>query len=207
MRHADDDLFDAELAAALDDLLQRRDHGFGAVDAEALGAGVLHLAELLERLRLDQLVEDGAPAFRREADVLLLALDAVLDPRLLRRAGDVHELHADVPAVGAAHDAQDLPHRRRLEAEHAVDEDRAVEVGVGEAVGLRLQLAMHLAVGEAERVEVGGQMAHDAIGADEHQGADRILRRPQRGGRRHLEAAGRATWPAGCVRTWRSFAS
>ncbi len=64
MRHADDDLFDAELAAALDDLLQRRNHRLGAVDAEALGAGVFHLAELLERLRLDQLVEDGAPALR-----------------------------------------------------------------------------------------------------------------------------------------------
>ena len=62
MRHAHDDLFDAELAAALDDLLQRRDDRLGAVETEALGAGVLHLAELLERLRLDQLVEDGARA-------------------------------------------------------------------------------------------------------------------------------------------------
>ena len=188
VRHADDDLFDAELAAALDDLLQRRHHRLRAVEAEALGAGVFHLAELLERLRLDQLVEDRAAPFRREADVLLLALDAILDPGLLRRARDVHELHADVPAVGAAQDAQDLAHGRRLEAEHAVDEDRPVEVGVGEAVGLGLQLAVHLAVGEAERVEVGGEMAHDAIGADQHQRADRILRRPQRGGRRHLEA-------------------
>ena len=86
MRHADDDLLDAELAAALDDLLQRRHHGLGAVEAEALGAGVLHLGELLERLRLDQLVEDRALALGREADVLVLALDALLDPGLLRRA-------------------------------------------------------------------------------------------------------------------------
>ena len=62
MRHADDDLLDAELAAALDDLLQRRDHGLGAVEAEALGAGVLHVGELLEALGLDQLVEDRALA-------------------------------------------------------------------------------------------------------------------------------------------------
>ena len=58
MRHADDDLLDAELAAALDDLLQRRHHRLGAVEAEALGAGVLDVGELLEGLGLDQLVED-----------------------------------------------------------------------------------------------------------------------------------------------------
>jgi hypothetical protein len=52
--------------------------------------------------------------------------------------------------------------------EHAIDEDRPVEVGLGEPIRLRLQLAMHLSVGEAERVEVGSQMAHDAIGANEH---------------------------------------
>ena len=68
----------------------------------------------------------------------LLALDAILDPSLLRGARDVHELHANVPAVGAAQDAQDLPHGRRLEPQHAVDEDRPVEVGIREAVGLGL---------------------------------------------------------------------
>ncbi len=38
MRHAQHDLLEAELAAALDDLLERRDQGFAAVDPEALGA-------------------------------------------------------------------------------------------------------------------------------------------------------------------------
>ena len=125
MRHADDDLLDAELAAALDDLLQRRHHGLGAVEAEALGAGVLHVGELLEGLGLDQLVEDRLLALVGEDDVLVLALDALLQPGLLRRRGDVHELDADVPAVGAAQDLQDLAHGGDLEAQHLVDEDRA----------------------------------------------------------------------------------
>ena len=38
MRHAEADLAQAELAAALDDLLERRDHRLGAVEAEALGS-------------------------------------------------------------------------------------------------------------------------------------------------------------------------
>ena len=86
MRHADDDLFDAERAAALDDLLQRRDHRLAAVEAEALGAGELHVAELLEALGLDQLVEDRALALAGEADLLVAAFDALLDPGLLRRS-------------------------------------------------------------------------------------------------------------------------
>ena len=97
-------------------------------------------------------------------------------------------------------------HGRRLEAEHAVDEDRAVEVGVGEAVGFGLQLAVHLAVGEAERIEVGGEMAHDAIGADQHQRADAVLRRAQRGGRRHLEAERVRLGLQACARIVRSVA-
>ena len=64
MRHAHRDLSDAELAAALDDLLERRDHRFAAVEAEALGAGVFQIAEFLERLGFDQFSEDGLTALR-----------------------------------------------------------------------------------------------------------------------------------------------
>ena len=67
MRHADDDLAHAERAAALDDLLQRRDHRFAAVEAEALGAGEFQVAEFFEAFGLDQLVEDGALALAGEA--------------------------------------------------------------------------------------------------------------------------------------------
>src|SRR6266581_6469035 len=77
MRHADDDLFDAERAAALDDLLQRRNHRLAAVEAEALGAGELHVAELLEAVGLDELVEDRALALAAEVDFLVAALNTL----------------------------------------------------------------------------------------------------------------------------------
>ena len=80
MRHADHDFLHAEIAAALDDLLQRGDQRLGAVEAEALGAGELDVAELLEAFGLDQLVEDGAAALAGEADLLVRPLDALLDP-------------------------------------------------------------------------------------------------------------------------------
>ncbi len=85
MGHAEHDLLHAERAAALDDLLQRRNHRFAAVEAEALGAGIFDVEEFLEALGLDQLVQDGALALAGEGDLLVRALDALLHPGLFGR--------------------------------------------------------------------------------------------------------------------------
>ncbi len=138
VRHADDDFLQTEIAAALDDLLHRGDQRLAAVEAEALGAGVLDLEELLEALGLDQLVQDRPPAALGEADLLAVALDPLLEPGRLLGVGDVHVLEREGAAIGALHDVDDLAHRGVGEAEHVVDEDRPVHVGLGEAVGLRV---------------------------------------------------------------------
>src|SRR5258705_5902081 len=62
MRHADDDFLYAEIAAALDDLLQRRDQRFSAIEAEALGASEFEIAEFLKAFGFDQLRQDRAAA-------------------------------------------------------------------------------------------------------------------------------------------------
>src|ERR1700733_7746398 len=100
MRHADHDFLHAEIAAALDDLLQRGDQRLAAVESEAFGAGELDVAELLEALGLDQLVEDRATALAGEADLLVRAFDPLLDPALLGRVPDMHDLDADRLAAG-----------------------------------------------------------------------------------------------------------
>src|SRR6266567_3464168 len=84
VRHADHDFAHAERAAALDDLLERRNHGFAAVQPEALGSGELYIAEFLEAFGFDQFIEDGAFAFTRERDLLVRAFDAFLDRALPR---------------------------------------------------------------------------------------------------------------------------
>ena len=53
-----------------------------AVQAEALGAGVFDVDELLEALGLDQLVQNGLLAVGGERDALVRAFDALLDPGL-----------------------------------------------------------------------------------------------------------------------------
>ncbi len=86
---------------------------------------------------------------RGEHDFLVATFDTPLDPRLLRRRRDVHELHANVPAVGAAQDGEDLAHRGHVETQNLVNEHGSVEISLGEAVGLRAKLLVHLALGEA----------------------------------------------------------
>ena len=58
-----------------------------------------------------------------------------------------------------------------------VEEDRPVEIGIGEAVAARIELFGVLARLEAERIEIGMEMAAHAEGADQHQGAHRIAGR------------------------------
>src|ERR1700727_2335405 len=66
VRHADHDFLHAEIAATLDDLLERRDQRFSAVETEALGAGEFDVAEFLKTFGLNELVEDRAPALGGE---------------------------------------------------------------------------------------------------------------------------------------------
>ena len=58
-----------------------------------------------------------------------------------------------------------------------VDEDLAVPVGLAEAVGRGVQLLVVAHRLEAERVEVGMEMAAHAEGADQHDRAHAVARR------------------------------
>ena len=190
MRHADHDFLHAEIAAALDDLLERRNQRFAAIQTEPLGAGEFEIAEFLETLGLDQLHQDGAPALAGETDFLVRALDALLDPGLLRGVGDVHEFDAERLAVGALADRDDFAQGRVFQAQHMIEEDLAVEIGLLEAVGARIEFLAIARRLDPERVELGVEVAAHAVGPDQHQGAHGIARRLMDVGRRQLGSLG-----------------
>jgi hypothetical protein len=142
------------------------------IEAEALGAGELEVGELLEAFRLDQLVEDRALALAREADLLVRPFDTFLNPALLSRIGNVHELHAKRLAIGALADRDNLVQRCEFKTEHVVEENLAIEIGFGEAVGPGVEFLVIPRRLETERIELGVEVAAHAIGSDQHQGAD-----------------------------------
>src|ERR1700730_13515527 len=177
MRHAEHDFLDAKVAAALDDLFQRRDQRFGAIQTEALGAGEFEIAEFLEAFGLDQLHQDGAPALAGETDFLVHSLDPLLDPALLCRVADVHELDAERLAVGAFADCNDLAQAGVFHAQYVIEEDLAVEIALRKAIGPRIEFFTVARRLNAKRIELGVEMAAHAIGPDQHQSADGITRR------------------------------
>ena len=71
-----------------------------------------------------------------------------------------------------------------------IDEDLAVEVGLGEAVAARIELLLVSARLESERIEIGMQVTADAIGANEHQRAHQIAGRLLDIGRGDFNALG-----------------
>ena len=174
MGHAEGDVFQAKLAAALDDLLERRDHRLRAIKAEALRPRVLDVEKILEALGLNELAEDRALALPRELDFLVRPLDALLDPGLFGRIGDMDEFESDGPAIGPAQDREHFAHGRIFEPEHVIDEDLAVVVGLLEAVSRGMQLLVVPLRLKPERIEVGVEMAAHAVGPDHHERPHRI---------------------------------
>ncbi len=93
--------------------------------------------------------------------------DLALDPRLLGRLLDVHVLDADRAAVGVAQQVQQVAERHAVAPADAVGQELAVEVPDGQPVGLGRQLGVHDRVLGGQRVEIGDQVAADAVGVDE----------------------------------------
>ena len=177
VRHAEIDLFDTKRAAALDDLLHRRNHRFTTIDTKALRALIFDMEVVLKALSLNQLAEDCLLAFRRELDLFVHALDPALKPLLLVGVGDVGEFDREGTAISPAEDLEDRAQGRALETQDHVEEDLTVIVFIGEAVAGRIELRMHLDLAQRERVEIGDHVPAHAVSPNQHQGTDGIMNR------------------------------
>ena len=164
--HAHRDLVELRLRRGLADLVDQRDRGLAALEAEPLLPDELGLQEGLEGLGLVELEQDPQLLLAGRLGVRLL--DALLDPPALLGVHDVHVLDAGRAAVGVAQDAEDraqLHEPPALAAERAGGE-LAVEVPQGEAVRLHLEVGV-AALAVLQRVGVGHHVAAHAVGVDQ----------------------------------------
>ena len=102
MRHADDELADAELGAAAQDRFQRRHQRLGALDAEPLRAGVAAVEKALEGLGRGQDPQDSFLAALVRVGRRSRVLEFLLDPLALVEHLDVHVFDADAAAIDLA---------------------------------------------------------------------------------------------------------
>ena len=195
------DLVEAGLGGGLADLVDQRDGGLAALEAEALLADELGLQEGLERLGLVELEQDAQLLLAGRLHVRLL--DALLDPAALVGIHDVHVLDAGGAAVGVAQDAEDVAqlHEAAALAAEGAGRELAVEVPQGQAVRLDLEVGV-AALAVLQRVGVGHQVAAHAVGVDQLEdprllddvvvvGGDDVAR-PSGSARRGSAASGRS---------------
>ena len=135
---------------------------------------MLDMQELLEALGLNEVPVDHLLFVGAEFGRVAGAFHPFLDPGLLVGFLDMHEFDPDLGAIGLFHHLENPSQRRRFQPEDVIDENLAVVVGLGEAIARRLQLGMGRALLEPKRVEIGEQMTAYPVGANQHQGADRI---------------------------------
>jgi hypothetical protein len=174
--HADHRLDGAQAAGVVEDLLQHRDEALGALEREALGAGELGVAEALEALGRDQLLEHGAPdrgRWRRRGGQ---PLHPPVEPLALAQRLDVRRLQADRAAIGRAQAIHDVAQGGARGAEQAAGGELAVQIGGGEAVVGRIQLARVACLAQPERIELRCLVAHAAVRVDERPDAVRLIR-------------------------------
>jgi len=79
--------------------------------------------------------------------------------------------------ISAAEDGDDFAKACDIESEHPIKKNLAVEIGLAEAVRSRIELGLVLFDREPEWIELGVEVPAGAVGADQHQRADRVARR------------------------------
>ena len=173
MGHADDHLVETAVGGGREDRVEDRDRRLGALEPEALRAHVLRGEELLERLGRVEPFEQAAELVGREAH--LHALELRLDPPLLVGVLDVHVLDADRPAVRVTQDVEQVAELHLLGAGDAAGAEHAVEIPDRQAVGRRIELGVHLRFFPAQRVEIGDEVAADAVRADQRRDVHLLL--------------------------------
>ena len=134
MRHTDNDLVDTKLCAAFEYLFDQRDHRFTTIKTETLGACVFSVQILLKDLGLRQALQNCPSANIREIRAIANTFDPLLNPGLFLRFLYMHELNTNLAAIGLLQNFDDLAQRGAFQAEHVVDEDGPVHIGVGKTV-------------------------------------------------------------------------
>ena len=136
MRHSEHNFAYAQIAAALDDLLERRHNRFTAVKPEPLGAGIFHIEKFLQAFGFGKFLENRPLALMGENNFLVRPFDTLLQPRFFLRVGNMHELDCQRAAIGAAQNLNHFTNGCGFQTQHIVDENGPVEIFFRKAVGV-----------------------------------------------------------------------
>ena len=165
--HADHDLVDPAGRRIFDQAVEQRNRRLAALDRVAALTQKLRAQEALELLGRDELHEDALADVPGQGLARGRGRDARADPVLFFRARDVAVFGADLAAVHAAHERDDVAQGHPVSALEPARVELAVEVPDRQAVSRELQLGMLGDRAGAKRIDVGEQVAPHAVRVDE----------------------------------------
>src|SRR5713226_8642055 len=168
VRHAHRNLFNAQVARALDQLIEQGNDRFTAFDRKAFLAEVLGVQKALELFGRDQLPENSLLDFyidRRGFDEL--AANLFTQPKLFFLTLNMPVFGAHLTAVGALLNVQNLAQRGAFSAGQATGNKQTIQVPNRQVVGFDVEFRMIKQRHRVQRIDVGDQMATHAIGIDQ----------------------------------------
>src|SRR5439155_16746667 len=118
--------------------------------------------ELFEYNGIRQPCENSNLFLAAEADAVTGALHPFLQPVAYEAVIDVHELHADGPAVRVPEPFEDLTQGKRATAAYRLTREATIHIGFGQTVELQIQFRGSSA-GNSQRVQLRRHVAADAI--------------------------------------------
>ena len=154
------------LGRALDRHIQQRNETFAPFQRKALRAQKALLQELFKDHGVGQLGENPQLFFAVHLQAVLGPFHPVGQPLADAIVVDVHELHADLAAVGVPHAVGDLAQGPLFGALDCARRELHFHVLVGEAVVLGIEFRL-MRTREPERIERGNHVAAHAIGANQ----------------------------------------
>ena len=175
--HADHQLLDAVVAGRAHHVVEHRDQAVAAFQREALLTDVLGVQVALQPFGRGEAVEHALLAGLVQAALAGGLFEPAVDPVALLVVADVHELRADRAGVGLAQAVQQLAQFQALAAAGVIaGVELGIQVGVGQAVEGQAEVGGRHLVGEAQRVQVGGEVAARAVGGEQAQHAGLLAR-------------------------------
>src|SRR5712692_204760 len=168
VRHAHGDVFDAEIAGALDQLIEQGNDRFASFDRKTLLSEELGIQKAFELFSGDQLPEDSfldldVDRFRmNELNSNLLA-----QPEFFFLALNVAILDADFTAVRALQNVQNLSQRRRLSPAQPAGDEQSIEIPNRKIIGFDVQLGMIEQRHRVQWIDISDQVAAHSISVDQ----------------------------------------
>ena len=162
--HADDGLFDSELAGRVEQNVEQRNDGLGPFHREPLRADVLRVHELLEVVGSCQLVQNAKRGWTVQFDAAGALLDAPFEPSSAALPSDVHELGTDGPTVGLLTLSDDVSELCLVGPSEPSSVKDGIEVAFRESVVGEGQLRQVPAFSQPQGVERGNQVAAASVG-------------------------------------------